>query len=40
MIEGVFESSRMRPDFVDRAARLGLDHDLLDSIGIVGALRA
>jgi len=40
VIEGVFESSRMRPDFVDRAARLGLDHDLLDAIGIVGAMRA
>jgi len=40
VIEGVFESSRMRPDFVDRAARLGLDRDLLDAVGIVGALRA
>jgi pilus assembly protein CpaF len=39
-IEGTFESSRMRPDFVDRAARLGLDRDLLDAIGITGALRA
>jgi pilus assembly protein CpaF len=39
-IEGVFESSRMRPDFVDRAARLGLDRDLLDSIGIAASLRA
>src|SRR5262252_2582721 len=40
VIEGVFESSQMRPDFVDRAARLGLDRDLLDAVGIVGALRA
>jgi pilus assembly protein CpaF len=39
-IEGSFESTRMRPDFVDRAARLGLDRDLLDAIGITGALRA
>src|SRR5215470_7396531 len=35
VIEGVFEASRTRPDFVDRAARLGLDHDLLDAVGIV-----
>ena len=36
-IEGEFESTRLRPDFLSRAARLGLDRDLLDAIGIVGA---
>lgn len=39
-IEGVFESTRMRPDFLARAERYGLDRDLLDTLGIVGALRA
>jgi pilus assembly protein CpaF len=39
-IEGVFESTRMRPDFVERAARYGLDRELLDILGIVGAIRA
>ena len=33
-IEGSFESTRMRPDFVVRAARFGLERDLLDSLGI------
>jgi pilus assembly protein CpaF len=33
-IEGAFESTRMRPDFIARAARFGLDRDLLDALGI------
>jgi pilus assembly protein CpaF len=33
-IEGSFESTRMRPDFVLRAARFGLERDLLNSLGI------
>ena len=40
MIDGIFESTRMRPDFVSRAARYGLDGDLLDVLGIIGAMRA
>jgi pilus assembly protein CpaF len=36
-IEGTFESTRMRPDFTSRAARFGLDKELLDAIGIGGA---
>jgi pilus assembly protein CpaF len=39
-IDGVFESTRMRPDFAPRAARYGLDKELLDTLGIAGALRA
>jgi pilus assembly protein CpaF len=39
-IDGVFESTHMRPDFVTRAARYGLDGELLDVLGIVGAMRA
>ncbi len=39
-IDGVFELTRMRPDFVSRAARYGLDGELLDVLGIVGAMRA
>ncbi len=39
-IDGIFESTRMRPDFVSRAARYDLDRELLDVLGIVGALRA
>jgi pilus assembly protein CpaF len=35
-IEGTFESTRMRPDFVTRAARFGLDRELLDAVGIRG----
>ena len=38
-IDGTFESTRMRPDFVSRAARYGLDKELLDTLGIVGAVR-
>jgi pilus assembly protein CpaF len=33
-VAGVFESSRMRPDFLGRAARYGLDRELLDVLGI------
>jgi pilus assembly protein CpaF len=36
-IEGAFESTRMRPDFTSRAARFGLDKELLDAVGIGGA---
>jgi len=36
-IEGIFEPTRMRPDFVVRAARYGLDKELLDALGITGA---
>jgi pilus assembly protein CpaF len=34
-IQGGFESNRMRPDFVVRAARFGLERDLLEALGIV-----
>jgi pilus assembly protein CpaF len=33
-IEGEFVSTRMRPDFVPRAARLGLDRDLLEALHV------
>jgi len=36
-VEGVFEPARVRPDFLVRAARLGLDTDLLEALGIGGA---
>jgi pilus assembly protein CpaF len=39
-IDGTFEPTRMRPDFVSRAARYGLDRELLDVLGVVGAMRA
>ena len=35
-IEGEFQSTRMRPDFVTRAAHYGLDKELLDAVGILG----
>jgi pilus assembly protein CpaF len=35
-VEGTFESTRMQPDFISRAARFGLDRDLLDALGIGG----
>ena len=35
-IEGEFQSARMRPDFVGRAARVGFDRELLDALGISG----
>ena len=36
-IDGASESTRMRPDFVARAARFGLDRELLDALGMRGA---
>jgi pilus assembly protein CpaF len=33
-IEGTFESTRARADFIARAARFGLDGELLDALGI------
>ena len=36
-IEGMFESTRMRPDFLARAARIGLGRQLLDALDIKGA---
>jgi pilus assembly protein CpaF len=33
-IEGEFHSSRLRPDFVTRAARYGLDKELLEAVGV------
>src|SRR5262245_10586142 len=36
-IEGEFESTRMRPEFAARAARCGLEGELLDAIGIGGS---
>jgi pilus assembly protein CpaF len=36
-IEGAFEPARMRPDFAARAARYGLDRELLEALGISGA---
>jgi pilus assembly protein CpaF len=36
-IKGTFESTRMRPDFIDRATRFGLDTELLDALSIRGA---
>jgi pilus assembly protein CpaF len=33
-IQGSFESMRMRPNFIMRAARFGLERDLLDTLGI------
>jgi pilus assembly protein CpaF len=35
-IEGAFESTRLRPEFMPRAARLGLERELLDAVGIGG----
>jgi pilus assembly protein CpaF len=37
MIDGMFESTRMRPDFLARAARIGLSRQLLDALDIGGA---
>ncbi len=36
-IEGTFESARMRPDFITRATRYGLDRQLLDALGTGGS---
>ena len=33
-IQGSFQSMRMRPDFIGRVARFGLERDLLDALGI------
>jgi pilus assembly protein CpaF len=38
-VEGVFEATRMRPDFVSRAACYGLDSELLDGLGISPGIR-
>ena len=38
LIDGTFEPTRLRPDFIARAARFGLDRELLDALGIGGAL--
>jgi pilus assembly protein CpaF len=35
-IDGAFESIRLRPDFLSRAAQLGLDEELLGALGIGG----
>jgi pilus assembly protein CpaF len=37
VVEGVFRSSRTRPDLVTRAARYGLEAPLLQALGIAGA---
>ena len=39
-IDGIFELTRMRPEFISRAVRYGLDRELLDALGIVAAMRA
>ena len=36
-IDGVFEWSRLRPDFLSRAAHFGLGDELLDAMGIRGS---
>jgi pilus assembly protein CpaF len=38
-VDGVFEATRMRPDFISRATRYGLDKKLLDSLGINSGIR-
>jgi len=35
-LEGIFEPARMRPDFISRAERFGLDKELLEALGIGG----
>ena len=37
-INGEFQSTRLRPDFTSRAARLGLDGELLDAVGLGGVM--
>jgi pilus assembly protein CpaF len=39
-VDGVFEVTRLRPDFVSLAARYGLDRELLHSLGITTGMRA
>ena len=36
-IDGTYESTRLRPDFLARAARFGLDGELLDALALGGA---
>jgi pilus assembly protein CpaF len=36
-LEGIYEPTRMRPDFISRAERFGLDNELLDALGIGAA---
>jgi len=35
-IDGEFVSTRMRPDFLARAAQINLDRELLDAMDIIG----
>jgi pilus assembly protein CpaF len=35
-LEGIYEPARMRPDFISRAERFGLDKELLEALGIGG----
>jgi pilus assembly protein CpaF len=37
-IDGQFQPSRLRPDFTSRAARYGLDRELLEVVGVGGVL--
>jgi pilus assembly protein CpaF len=37
-LDGAFETTRMRPDFVSRTARHGLDKELLDCLGITSGM--
>ena len=39
-VDGVFETTRSRPDFVSRAVRYGLDNELLQNLGIPAGKRA
>jgi pilus assembly protein CpaF len=36
-VEGTFEPARLRPDFISRAERFGLDRELIEALGIGGA---
>jgi len=35
-LEGIYKPARMRPDFISRAERFGLDKELLEALGIGG----
>jgi pilus assembly protein CpaF len=35
-LQGIYEPARMRPDFISRAERFGLDKELLEALGIGG----
>src|SRR6202007_370486 len=37
-LDGAFETTRMRPDFVSRPARHGLDKELLDCLGLTSGI--